>query len=469
MTSLDPLNTGPGRRPVDVDALDGIDGIDVEAEAMEALDADAPEPVDAAAIDIDIGAGGSARGGPGLSIALVSEHASPLAVLGGVDAGGQNVHVARLASALADRGHRVTVFTRRDAGDLPDRVMLRPGVEVHHVPAGPPEPIPKDELLPYMTEFGLWMAREWRDHPPDLVHSHFWMSGVASLRATRAAHLPFLHTYHALGTVKRRHQKHADTSPPERVAREREVGLGCDRVIATCHDEVFELSRMRIPADKVGVVPCGVDTEQFCPEGPAAGRDGGHRYRLLQLGRLVPRKGAAVSITALTRLPDTELLVVGGPPADRLHDDPEVRRLREIARLAGVADRVRFTGGVPPEDVASLLRSADVVLCPADYEPFGIVPLEAMACGRPVVASAVGGQLDTVADPDTGRLVPPRDPDALARAVGELLADPAQRAACGAAGRRRVLSRYGWAKVAAATEKEYAAVLAARPAVTGVA
>lgn len=475
MTSLDPqdpVDTGSDRRPADVDALGDIDAEAEALEALEALDAgaDGTGARDAEAIDIDIGADGPAvRGGPGMSVALVSEHASPLAVLGGVDAGGQNVHVARLASALADRGHRVTVYTRRDARDLPDRVLLRPGVEVHHVPAGPPEPIPKDELLPYMDDFGRWMAREWRGRAPDLVHSHFWMSGVASLRAAREARLPFLHTYHALGTVKRRHQKQADTSPPERLALEREVGLGCDRVIATCHDEVYELGRMRIPAGKVGVVPCGVDTEVFRPEGPAADRDGGHRYRLLQLGRLVPRKGAAVSITALTRLPDTELLVVGGPPAGRLHEDPEVRRLREIARLAGVADRVRFTGGVAPEEVAPLLRSADVVLCPADYEPFGIVPLEAMACGRPVVASAVGGQLDTVADPETGRLVPPRDPDALARAVGELLADPAWRAACGAAGRRRVLSRYGWARVAAATEKEYAAVLAARPAVTGVA
>ncbi|QGV82099.1 glycosyltransferase [Streptomyces ficellus] len=467
MTSLDPLE--PDRTAAGdvggIGEVGDVGDIDTEAEVLEVLDAEAR----------GLGAGDVVGAGPGdgngnrLSVALVSEHASPLAALGGVDAGGQNVHVARLASALADRGHRVTVFTRRDTRDLPDRVALRPGVEVLHVPAGPPEPIPKDALLPYMAEFGRWMAGEWRARPPDLVHSHYWMSGVATLRAAREARLPFVHTYHALGTVKRRHQKHADTSPAERVDREREVGLGCDRVIATCHDEVYELSRMRIPADKVGVVPCGVDTGQFTPDGPAADRDGGLRYRLLQLGRLVPRKGAAVSITALTRLPDTELLVVGGPPPERLDEDPEVRRLREIARVAGVASRVHFAGGVPPEEVAPLLRSADVVLCPADYEPFGIVPLEAMACGRPVVASAVGGQLDTVADPVTGRLVPPRDPDALARAVGELLADPAQRAACGAAGRRRVLSRYGWAEVAAATEKEYAAVLAARHAVTGVA
>jgi glycosyltransferase involved in cell wall biosynthesis len=398
-----------------------------------------------------------------LSIALVSEHASPLAAVGGADAGGQNVHVARLAGALADRGHRVTVYTRRDARDLPDLMHLRAGVDVRHVPAGPPEAIPKDELLPHMLGFGRHLAREWQTGPPDVVHSHFWMSGLASLHAVRELGLPLVHTYHALGTVKRRHQRHADTSPPARIACEKEVGVGCDRIIATCRDEVAELAAMGISAERVDVVPCGVDTGAFTPHGPAAER-GPYRHRLIQVGRVVPRKGAAVSVTALTRLPGVELLVVGGPPAGRLDDDPEVRRLRDLAHGLGVADRVRFTGAVADEDVAPLLRSADVVLCPGDYEPFGIVPLEAMACGRPVVATAVGGQLDTVADPATGRLVPPRDPDALARAVADLLADPAAREACGEAGRRRVLGTYGWTRVAAATEAVYFGVLAARPA-----
>ncbi|WP_236244678.1 glycosyltransferase [Streptomyces sp. CC210A] len=409
--------------------------------------------------------GGHGPEGPSgpLSVVLVSEHASPLAALGGVDAGGQNVHVARLAATLADRGHEVAVFTRRDARWLPDRIRVRPGVVVHHVPAGPPEAVPKDELLPYMGAFGRHVADVLQDRPPDVLHSHFWMSGVASLLTARALKVPLLHTYHALGTVKRRHQKAADTSPPERIGAERQVGLGCDRIIATCEDEVRELLRMHIPAGRVSVVPCGVDTEEFCPVGPVAER-GTAPHRLLQLGRLVPRKGAAVSVTALPRLPGAELVVVGGPPPERLDTDPEVRRLREVARLAGVADRVRFTGAVSRDAVAPLLRSADVVLCPGDYEPFGIVPLEAMACGRPVVATAVGGQLDTVADPECGRLVPPRDPEALARAVAEFLADPALRVSCGAAGRRRVLSRYDWARVAAATEAVYAEVRAARAA-----
>jgi glycosyltransferase involved in cell wall biosynthesis len=411
---------------------------------------------------------GSCTNGPRpRSIALVSEHASPLAVLGGVDAGGQNVHVAALAGALADRGHEVTVYTRRDAPDLPDRVRMRAGVAVHHVPAGPPQQVPKDELLPYMGDFGRHLARVWRDRPPDVVHSHFWMSGVASLPAARDLGLPLLHTYHALGTVKRRHQRLADTSPAGRIALERDVGLGCDRIVATCRDEVDELARMGVPASQVTIVPCGVDTDLFTPRGPAM-EQGPLPHRILQLGRLVPRKGAAVAVAALPLLPDVELVVAGGPPADRLDDDPEVRRLRALADGAGVTDRVRFTGGVPSGEVPPLLRGADVVVCPADYEPFGIVPLEAMACGRPVVASAVGGQLDTVADPGCGRLVPPRDPEALARAVGELLADPVARADCGETGRRRVLRRYCWDRVAAATEAAYEEVVDARPAMSGV-
>ncbi|MEV6025999.1 glycosyltransferase [Streptomyces sp. NPDC052036] len=406
--------------------------------------------------------GAFAPEGPGsLAIALVSAHPGPL---GGAGTGGRSTQIADLAGALAERGHRVTLYTRRDDADLPDRAALRVGVELRRVPAGPPEPLSMDELLPHLWEFGRHLARTWRVRPPDLVHSHGWVSGLASLRVVRELGLPLLHTYHTLGTVARRQQQPTGPGDTRRIAHEREVGQGCDHIIATCRDEVAELGRMGIPRDRISVVPYGVDTAVFTPHGPAAA-PGTACHRLLQLGSLGPHRGTALSIAALALLPTAELVVVGGPPADRLDGDPEVRRLRRAAADAGVADRVRFTGGVPGHEVPALLRGADVVVCPTDHEPFGIVALEAMACGRPVVATAVGGRLDTVADPSTGRLIPPGDPDALARAVGELLAGPEAREACGAAGRRRALRRYGWERVAAATEEAYCVVLDAQCAV----
>ncbi|MGI8683242.1 MAG: glycosyltransferase, partial [Mycobacteriales bacterium] len=158
-----------------------------------------------------------------MRIAMVSEHASPLAVLGGVDTGGQNVHVAALAGALARLGHSVTVHTRRDDPDLPRRVQLRPGVTVDQVTAGPAREIPKDELLPYMAAFAADLRAQWESEleRPDVVHAHFWMSGLAALAAARPLHIPVVQTFHALGVVKRRQQGSKDTSPPQRLELER--------------------------------------------------------------------------------------------------------------------------------------------------------------------------------------------------------------------------------------------------------
>ncbi|GAA3396891.1 glycosyltransferase [Cryptosporangium minutisporangium] len=400
-----------------------------------------------------------------MRISLISEHASPLAVLGEVDAGGQNVHVASLATALAARGHQVTVHTRRDDPALPTTTPFAPGVTVHHVTAGPPTYVPKDELVPFMPSFGDELAAYWRTARPDVVHAHFWMSGLAALGGARQLDgppVPVVQTFHALGSVKRRHQGAADTSPPGRIADELMIGRSVHRTVATCADEVRELRELGVPVERIQVVPCGVDVETFTPSGPVEPRTA--RPRLLQVGRLVPRKGADVALRALRRIPDAELLLAGGPAADRLDDDPEAQRLRSLALEHGVADRLVLLGGVERSRMPALFRSADVVLCPPRYEPFGIVPLEAMACARPVVASAVGGHLDTVADGRTGRLVPPDDPQALAAAACDLLADSRMRTAFGAAGRRRAESRYGWDRVAAATEVAYRGVLSARPA-----
>lgn len=406
-----------------------------------------------------------------MRISMVSEHASPLAALGGVDAGGQNVHVAALSEALATRGHSVTVYTRRDAPELDRRVRVGPRLDVVHVDAGPARHIPKDELLPLMGELADGIALDWGQRPPDVVHGHFWMSGLAALDAARrdtAFRVPMVQTFHALGTVKRRFQGAEDTSPRERRWLEPGVGRDADRIIATCPDEVFELKAMGIDTGKVSIAPCGVDLGLFTPAAPAAPRT--RRHRILSVGRLVPRKGVDLVIRALPLLaaagyPDVELLIVGGG-ADPgvLHSDPEVRRLMALAAGLGVLPQVTFRGQVPRADMPGIFRSADAVVCTPWYEPFGIVPLEAMACGVPVVAAAVGGLRDTVVDHGTGIHVPARDPEAIASALGLLLRDPALQTELGAAGQQRARSRYSWDRVAAETEKAYQAAVSGMPA-----
>jgi len=396
-----------------------------------------------------------------MRVAMVSEHASPLALLGGVDAGGQNVHVAELAAGLGRRGAEVVVHTRRDAPGLPRRVLMGTGVQVDHVDAGPARVLPKDELLPHMERFAAELHAQWSRRPPDLVHAHFWMSAKAALAAARPLRIPVVQTFHALGHVKRRHQGASDTSPLGRLAIEREIVLRADRIVATCTDEVFELLRLGADRHRVSVVPCGVDVTCFSPDGPSESRPPGLR-RLLAVARPVPRKGVGDVVAALAEVPGAELHVVGGPAAGELEDDPEARRLRALAAAAGVADRVHLRGRVSREDLPRLLRSADAVVCVPWYEPFGMVPLEAMACGVPVVASAVGGQIDTVVHGVTGVHVPARDPAALAAALGSLLADPARGRELGIAGAVRARRHYAFDRIAAATEVVYSGLLAGR-------
>ena len=393
-----------------------------------------------------------------MRIAMVSEHASPLAVLGGVDAGGQNVHVAALSAALAELGAEVVVHTRRERPGVPRRVRLAPGVVVDHVDAGPPAPVPKDELFPFMDDFAADLFERWSVERPDVVHAHFWMSGVAALDAAAPLEIPVVQTYHALGVVKRRHQGDKDTSPAARRMAEASIARRAVHVVATCTDEVVELLGMGAEVGKVSVIPCGVDLELFTPRGPVEPRPPGMR-RLVVVSRLVERKGIGNVIVALAGVPDTELVVAGGPPRDGLFDDPEARRLRDLARHHGVEDRVQFRGRVDRPDLPALLRSADAVVCVPWYEPFGIVPLEAMACGKPVVASAVGGLVDTVADGKTGLHVPPRRPDVLGPALARLLDDPALCRRLGQAGARRARALYGWDTVAAATLDTYRSIL----------
>ncbi len=407
----------------------------------------------------------------GHRIALISEHASPLAAPGSIDCGGQNVYVAEVARRLGAAGHSVDVFTRRCGGE-PPVVALADDVRVVHVDCGPPGFVPKEELLPHMDAFAervVAFAR--REGGYDLSHANFFMSGLASLRLRREAGTPFVITFHALGRVRRMHQGGADRFPLERGGIEQRLVAEADGIIAECPEDAEDLRRL-YAADRarVRLVPCGVDARTF----HVVPRDRARRaigldedaFTVLQLGRLVPRKGVDDAIRAVARLREchrvpARLLIVGGDEerADESRT-PEIARLRRIARDEGVAPWVTFVGRRDRDALRLYYCAADVFVTLPWYEPFGMTPLEAMACGTPVVGSAVGGIKYSVRDGETGFLVPPHDPGAAADRLCRLHRDPELRAAFGRAGVRRARLRFGWDTVVDSLVRVYEGVLA---------
>jgi D-inositol-3-phosphate glycosyltransferase len=429
-----------------------------------------------------------------MKIALISEHASPLAAPGSVDCGGQNVYVFHVAAQLARAGHRVDVFTRRDNPAQPAMAVAAPGLpprmRVLHVPAGPARFVPKEALLPLMPEFcdnlvascaprGRPMRLgDYADNAPyDIVHANFFMSGLAALRLREEYGIPFVITFHALGKVRRRHQGDADAFPPQRVAIEKQLVDSADRIVAECpcdrQDliELYDADRRRIE-----LVPCGFDPDELGP-GPRHLRAeygvGEHDFLVLQLGRLVPRKGIDNVIRGVAELKRRHgicatLLIVGGEseePDPAL--TPEIGRLAAIAAAEGISERVRFAGRQPRHRLRHFYSAADVFVSTPWYEPFGITPLEAMACACPVIGAAVGGIQYSVVDGTTGFLVPPSSPAQLAERLARLSRDPALRRGFGQAGLRRVRRRFTWQLVAAELARVYQDVCMppAKPAV----
>lgn len=392
-----------------------------------------------------------------MRVAIVSVHASPIGTPGDGPGCGQRVHVAALAAALVRRGAEVAVYTRLSVPDAPSRVETPQGYTVVNVPAGPPAPLDAEGRVACVAEFGRRLSGLLDEDEADIVHAHAWSSAVAAMSARPAA-APVVVTFHSLGVVERRHLGVADAGPVDRVRVETRLCNTVDHVIATCADEVFELRRMGLPVGRTSIVPWGVDLSLFTPDGPP-GQHRGPRPRLLVVGSLARRKGIDEAIGALRQLPDVELVIAGGPPLAGLSTDPDARRLAAVAVGAGVRDRVTFTGAVEHERVPRLMRSADVVLVPSWYEPFGPSALEAMACGVPVVATAVGGLTDIVIDGVTGALVPTRDSASIAAAVRAIIDEPEVAERLARSSSERASRRFSWDVIVRGVQHAYARAL----------
>jgi glycosyltransferase involved in cell wall biosynthesis len=403
-------------------------------------------------------------------VVMISEHASPLAMLGGVDAGGQNVYVGQLARHLANAGYEVDVFTRRDDPALPE-VVPWGGARVIHVPAGPPARVRKEELLPFMRQFTDFMVRFCRGLGCyDLIHANFFMSALVAADLKRALGTPFVVTFHALGRVRRLHQKEADAFPEERLAIEDRVVAEADRVLAECPQDRDDLVHLyHANPERLPMAPCGFDPEEFGPRDRQEARAelglGPDAWTVLQLGRMVPRKGVDNVIRAVGRLRaaydvPARLVIVGGEtrePDPRA--TPEIGRLQALAEAEGVRNAVTFVGSRGRKELRDYYAASDVFVTTPWYEPFGITPIEAMACGRPVVGAAVGGIKFTVRDGQTGFLVPPKDPDALAVRLVQLYHDADLRERMGEAALRRANTLFTWERVARQVAKVYEDVL----------
>jgi len=416
-------------------------------------------------------------------LAFISEHASPLAPPGSIDCGGQNVYVANLARELALLGARIDIFTRRDAPGQRQLVQVCEGVRVVHVPAGPPRYVPKEQLLPWMSHFARFVTRFARRQalPYDIVHANFFMSGMVAQQLKLALGIPYVITFHALGQVRRLAQGAADAFPPERSRIEAALMRQADRIIAECAQDRLDMEQLYGAApERITIAPCGFDPAELWPVPRAAARAQlglpPGRFTVLQLGRMVPRKGVDTVIQGLALLRerhgvDAELLVAGGGQAGLdAASDPELARLGTLAQQLGIGGQVRFVGQQPRAALRLWYGAADVFVTTPWYEPFGITPVEAMACARPVIGSEVGGIKSTVVDGLTGFLIPSRDPRALAERLAQLHADPALALRMGEAGLRRAYRHYTWRAVAQQAAAVYAAVLdeSRSPAASGI-
>lgn len=390
------------------------------------------------------------------NIAVVSVHTSPLARPGTRDSGGMNVYIRELSRELGKRAHTIDIFTRRADPHTPEIAIIDERTRVIQVDAGP-WAAEKAALRRYLPDFrdGVrdFQRRDGRTY--DLIHSHYWLSGWVGQTLKAAWQVPHVIMFHTLGEVKNRH--HLDEREPEsRTDGERLIAHGVDRVICASQGEKEMLCALYgVPPAKVSIVPCGVDVDTFKPASRAAARSQlglpAVGPVILFVGRIEPLKGIDVLLRAVSHLDgDFRALVIGG-------DGKDLARKRELAALStqlGREEKVAFLDAVPHDQLPLYYNAADVCVVPSYYESFGLVAVEAMACGIPVIASRVGGLKETVQDGQTGYLVPWLCPEPFAERLELLLNNDALRRSLGREA-RTAAERYRWSEVAARVEDVY--------------
>jgi D-inositol-3-phosphate glycosyltransferase len=390
------------------------------------------------------------------TLAVLSLHTSPLAQPGAGDSGGMNVYVRELVSALAQAGVKTVVYVRRWHDDLPTHVDVEPGFRVVHVPAGPAE-LSKEKLPEIVDEFTDRVGHHLRSIASvDAIHANYWLSGLAGHALKHELDLPLVSTFHTLARVK---AETGDPEPQRRVDAETQVIACSDAILANCVAEADQLVELYgAPRERIEIVPPGVDHAFFSPGDRRGARQAlrlGDEPVVLFVGRIQPLKGLDVAIDALAELhrDDAQLVVVGGPSGT----EGDLEAAKAHARIAelGLVDRVRFVPPQPHHLLSTYYRAADVCVVPSRSESFGLVALEAAACGTPVVAAAVGGLRTLVDDGRTGFLIDDRAPDAFAASIDELLASPATAAAMGAQA-ARLARDYTWSTTAARLRRLYA-------------
>jgi glycosyltransferase involved in cell wall biosynthesis len=389
-----------------------------------------------------------------MKIALVAQHATPMMAgdsTGPVD----DTRVRELSHSLAGNGHRVTVYAQRNAcAGQPARTELEPGVTVEYVGAAKGAAARgESELLAQVPGFARPLHERWNADRPDVVHALRWTSGLASLAAARDLRIPVVQTFGSLGVAERRHHVIAHDVGTERIRLEPAIGRSASAVVAGSSDEESDLARLGVPRRHIRVVPCGVDTDEFTPEGPVAERT--NRPRMVTVADLSETEALGNLLRAMSQVPGADLIVAGGPAREQLRHDIGYRRLVKLAGTLGVAGQVTFAGQLGRTALPPLFRSADLLVSVSAYDPSGLTSIQAMACGTPVIASAVGGQIDAVVDGTTGILVPPGRPALLAQRIRRLLQHPMLLEAFSVAAADRARARYSWNRIAHETISVY--------------